>query len=141
VVTKSQELDVFNPCTIAALEMLRNKYRPDAFPKMREDVMELKQATEKVTSIGGDVLTSIQAVPVITPEKSQELRNNAREVGSREVADTMPEVDLSTPAPKPAPVAKKETTPEAKKPQPAPGPAPAPAPKGKDPNDEPEDTL
>ena len=49
VVTKSQELDVFNPCTIAALEMLRNKYRPDAFPKMREDVMELKLAAEKVT--------------------------------------------------------------------------------------------
>ena len=47
VVTKSQELDVFNPCTIAALEMLRNKYRPDAFPKMREDVMELKMAAEK----------------------------------------------------------------------------------------------
>lgn len=135
VVTKSQELDVFNPCTIAALDMLRNKYRPDAFPKMREDVLELKLAAEKAVSIGGDVLTSVQAIPVISPEKSAELRNNAREVGSRDVADTMPEVDLATPTP----VAKKETKSEPKKT--APGPAPAPTPKGKDPNDEPEDTL
>ncbi len=133
VVTKSQELDVFNPCTIAALDMLRNKYRPDAFPKMREDVMPLKQASEKVPSTGGDLLTSVQAVPVISPEKSQELRNNAREVGSREVADTMPEVDLTTPEPKTNKnVAKKETpAPEEKKP----------GPKAKDPNEEPEDTL
>lgn len=136
VVTKSQELDVFNPCTIAALEMLRNKYRPDAFPKMREDVMELKQANEKNISIGGDVLTAVQSVPTISPEKSQELRNNTREVGSREVADTMPEVDLSTPTPAPKKeVAKKQDS------APAPTPAPKPTPKGKDPSDEPEDTL
>ena len=138
VVTKSQELDVFNPCTIAALEMLRNKYRPEAFPKMREDVMELKPAADKSVSIGADVLTSVQSVPVIAPEKSQEIRNSAREVGSREVADTMPEVDLSTPAPT---VAKKE--PEKKTPPPEqkkqPGPT-APTPKAKE-SDEPEGTL
>ncbi|MFZ5444296.1 MAG: tetratricopeptide repeat protein [Myxococcota bacterium] len=140
VVQKSQELDVFNPCTIAALEMLRNKYRPDAFPKMREDVMELKLPADKQLAIGGDVLTSIQAVPVISPEKAQELRNNAREVGSREVADTMPEVDLSTPA---QPTSKPTNTARAPTPEPkketAPTPAPAPAKKGND--DEPEDAL
>lgn len=140
VVQKSQELDVFNPCTVAALEMLRNKYRPDAFPKMREDVMELKAAADKQIVIGGDVLTTIQAVPVISADKQQEIRNNAREVGSREVADTMPEVDLSTPAPAP----KTNNTAAAPK-QPekkvAPTPTPAPTPKGKDNNDEPEDSL
>lgn len=142
VVQKSQELDVFNPCTVAALEMLRNKYRPDAFPKMREDVMELKMASDKVTAIGGDVLTSIQPVPTISPEKAQEIRNNAREVGSRDVADTMPEVDLTGP-----PVANNNTTqkkqtappPEPKKKE-APAPSPTPTPK-KDANDEPEDAL
>ncbi len=99
-VQKSQELDVFNPCTIAALEMLRTKYRPDAFPKMREDVMELKLPADKQMAIGGDVLTSIQAIPVITQEKAAELKASAREVGSREVADTMPEVDLTGPSKK-----------------------------------------
>lgn len=138
VVTKSQELDVFNPCTIAALEMLRNKYRPDAFPKMREDIMKLEQAPEKSLSIGGDVLTSVQAVPSLAPEKAQEIRNNTEGVGSRPVADTMPEVDLSGPAKKETPVAKKEPAPDTRK---QPAPAPTPTPKGKDPNDEPEDTL
>ncbi len=136
VVTKSQELDVFNQCTVAALEMLRNKYRPEAYPKMREDVMELKQAVEKQLVIGGDVLTSIQAIPTIAPEKAQEIKNNAREVGSREVvADTMPEVDLTGPAPKKE--VKKDVANNTTKTTPAP--APTPARKGKD--DEPEDTL
>lgn len=130
VVQKSQELDVFNPCTIAALEMLRNKYRPEAFPKMREDVMELKLADGKAMAIGGDVLTSVQAIPVISPEKAQEIQNNAREVGSREVASTMPEIDLAGPS------KKEEAAPEKKN---TPAPTPAPAPKSKD--DEPEDTL
>ncbi|MFO0596073.1 MAG: tetratricopeptide repeat protein [Myxococcaceae bacterium] len=145
VVQKSQELDVFNACTVSALEMLRNKYRPEAFPKMREDVMELKQSGDKQLVIGGDVLTSIQAVPTITPEQQQAIKNNAAEVGSRPVADTMPEVDLSTPSNDSPPPTKKDTTtakaptPEPKKNTPAPAPAPTPAPKGKD--DEPEDTL
>jgi hypothetical protein len=141
VVQKSQELDVFNPCTVAALEMLRNKYRPDAFPKMREDVMELKLPADKSIAIGGDVLTTIQSVPVISPEKAQELRNNAREVGSREVADTMPEVDLSTPAPTPAPAPKATNTARAPTPEPKKETTPTPAPAKKGNDEEPEDAL
>jgi len=141
VVTKSQELDVFNPCTIAALEMLRNKYRPDAFPKMSEDVLPLKQENQKAPSIGGDILTSVQAIPTLAPEKQQEIRNNTQEVGSREVADTMPEVDLSAPAPTNK---KPEMAPEkapAKAPEKEKTATPAPGTKSQDPNDEPEDTL
>ncbi len=129
VVQKSQELDVFNPCTEAALEMLRNKYAPQQFPKMREDVMSLKQNTDKTAAIGGDVLTSIQPVPTISVEQAQTIKNNTQEVGSRPVAETMPEIDLTTPEP------------EKKAEKKANAPAPAPAAKGKSPDDEPEDTL
>lgn len=136
VVVKSQELDVFNKCTIQALEMLRNKYKPEAFPKMREDVMELKLVAEKSLAIGGDVLTAVQPIPVISPEKAQEMKNNAREVSAREKADTMPEVDISAPSSnQPAPEVKKAQAPAGNTP------APAPAPKGKSPDEEPEDTL
>ncbi len=136
VVTKSQELDVFNPCTIAALDMLRNKYRPEAFPKMNEDVLPLKQENQKTPSIGGDLLTSVQAIPVITPESQQQIKNNTQEVSSRPVEDTMPEVDLSAPAP--APKKSPEKAPETKTETKTASPAPK---KGQDPNDEPEDTL
>ncbi len=97
-VNKSQELDIFNQCTVAALEMLRTRYAPEQYPKMEEDVLEVKQ-TEKAAAIGGDLLTSIQAVPVISTEQAQTIKNNTQEVGSRPVEDTMPEVDLSTPEP------------------------------------------
>lgn len=130
VVTKSQELDVFNPCTVAALEMLRNKYRPDAFPKMREDVLELKLDAKEAAALGGDVLTTIQPVPTITAEQQQAIRNNTQEVGSRPVSDSQPEMDLTT-GPSSKKVAKKGDD----------VPAPAPASKKVDPNAEPEDTL
>ncbi|MFT3708165.1 MAG: hypothetical protein QM817_10975 [Archangium sp.] len=144
VVQKSQELDVFNPCTVAALEMLRNKYRPEAFPKMREDVMELKDSTGKQPAIGGGVLTSVQPIPSIAPDQAQAIRNNAREVGTREVADTMPEVDLSGPGPEEKKVANNTNTNAKKAPEPEPKkntPAPAPTPTKKSNDDEPEDTL
>lgn len=135
VVQKSQELDVFNPCTRAALEMLRTKYAPTQFPPMREDTFELKVAATQQPAIGGDLLTSIQAVPVVTAEKAQEMQQKAREVGARDVAATMPEVDLSAPEPSPAPKA-----------APAPAPTPrttagTPTPKAKSADDEPEDVL
>jgi tetratricopeptide (TPR) repeat protein len=124
-VQKSQELDVFNPCTTAALEMLRNKYRPEAFPKMREDIADLKVPVDRQMAIGGDLLTSIQPIPTITAERAAEMKASAREVGSREVANTMPEVDLSGPAPAPK----------------AQAPAPAPKKTTPDTDAEPEDTL
>lgn len=136
VVQKSQELDVFNPCTQAALEMLRTKYAPTQFPKMPEDTFALKLETKQAPAIGGDLLTSIQAVPVVSAERAQEMQAKAREVGARDVATTSPEIDLTAPEPSPPPKA-------------APAPAPAPAPKGtntattkpKGGDDEPEDVL
>jgi tetratricopeptide (TPR) repeat protein len=139
VVQKSQELDVFNPCTQAALEMLRTKYAPTQFPAMREEVFELKLEARQAPAIGGDVLTSIQAVPVVSPEKAQEMQVKAREVGARDVASTQPEIDLTAPEPTPPP-----KTP-APGPTATPGPTPkkdgGSAPKPKSTEDEPEDTL
>ena len=130
-VNKSQELDIFNKCTVSALEMLRTRYAPEQYPKMEEDVLEVKQ-TEKNAALGGDLLTSIQPVPVITAEQAQTIKNNTQEVGSRPVEDTMPEVDLSSPEPSPK---KAESRPAEKKTA-----SPAPA-KTASPDDEPEDTL
>lgn len=100
VVSKSQELDIFNACTTNALDLLRTKYRPDAFPLMREDVVELKATSEKGSFIGGDLLTSIQSVPVISPEKAQEMKESAQEVSGRPASERKPELDMSAPPPK-----------------------------------------
>jgi tetratricopeptide (TPR) repeat protein len=148
-VTKSQELDVFNPCTIASLEMLRSKYAPDRFPRMREDTFELKPAADKQMAIGADLLTSIQNVPTVSAEKANELRAKTREVGAREVANTSPEVDLTAkdspppPTPKkaePAPVKEKES-PKAVQRTNTPAATPTTTPKSKNADAEPEDTL
>jgi cellulose synthase operon protein C len=139
-VAKSQELDVFNPCSSKALEMLRTKYRPEQFPRMSEETFELKPAEGVVAaSMGQGLLTTIQAVPVISPEKAAELKSNTSGIG-RNVVDATPrrgdEIDLSAPS---KPEAKAEPKPKSA-PAPAPKPTPAPAPK-KSNNDEPEDTL
>ncbi|MDX2014966.1 MAG: tetratricopeptide repeat protein [Myxococcaceae bacterium] len=139
-VAKSQELDVFNPCSSKALEMLRTKYKPDLFPRMGEETFELKPAENAVAaSIGQGLLTTIQTVPVISPEKAAELKSNTSGIG-RNVVDATPrqgdEIDLSTPS---KPEAKVEPKPKA---APSPSPKPAPAPAAKKSNDaEPEDTL
>jgi hypothetical protein len=147
-VTKSQELDVFNPCTIASLEMLRSKYAPDRFPRMREDTFELKPAADKQMAIGADLLTSIQTVPTVSAEKANEMRAKTREGGARDVAATSPELDLTAkdsppPAQKkpepqkeaPAPKATQRTTPA------TPSPTPTTPSKTKSADAEPEDTL
>lgn len=143
VVQKSRELDVFNQCTTAALEMLRTKYKPEQFPSMKEDVLELKFDPHKQMAIGGGVLTSIQPVPAIAPEKAAELRNKARELG-RDVADLgsrpPPERDEPPPLSKSAPKATSpstavKATPPSARPQEVPKSAPQ-----KD-TDEPEEPL
>ncbi len=91
VVEKSQDLDVFNACTTAALDQLRSKYRPEKFPKFVEEVKELKPDEKQQVVIGQDVLTQVQPVPVISQERAQELRQKAREVGAN-VADLSPGV-------------------------------------------------
>lgn len=80
VVQKSQELDVFNACTRSALELLRSKYAPDRFPKMREEVVELKLPAERQRAYGADLLTSIQGASPVSAEKAAEVRNKARDV-------------------------------------------------------------
>ncbi len=147
-VTKSQELDVFNPCTIASLEMLRSKYAPDRFPRMREDTFELKPAADKQMAIGADLLTSIQTVPTVSAEKANEMRAKTREVGARDVAATSsPELDLTAKDSPPPATQKKadapKDSPAAKTPQratPAASPTPTPT-KSKSADAEPEDTL
>lgn len=63
-VAKSGELDVFNKCTDTALALLRDKYKPEQFPKMREDVLEVRLPALANVSIGGDLLAAVQTVPV-----------------------------------------------------------------------------
>jgi tetratricopeptide (TPR) repeat protein len=92
-VQKSQELDVYNECTTKALTLLRDKYRPAEFPKMAEQPLEIR-GDFKAQAIGGDLLTAIQAVPVISEARAAELRNKAKDVASK--VD-----DLDRPAPEP----------------------------------------
>ncbi|MBL8922540.1 MAG: tetratricopeptide repeat protein [Myxococcaceae bacterium] len=141
-VQKSQELDVFNPCSSKALEMLRTKYKPEQFPKMGEETFELKQDEGVVaTSIGQGVLTTIQPVPVVSPEKAAELKSNTAGVSGRNVVDARPrnEEPDTLPPPEPKREKKPEPKPEPKateKPKTA-----APAPAARKDADEPEDTL
>ena len=85
-VQKSQELDVFNSCTTAALEKLRGGYRPEQFPKMDEEVAALKVDTSKQQALGGDMLTTVQSIPVVSSERLAEMKQKAKELG-RNVAE------------------------------------------------------
>jgi tetratricopeptide (TPR) repeat protein len=102
-VAKSQEFSIFNPCTIAALEKLRTEYKPEQYPKMGEDVMEMKLEGFKGQAIGDDLLTSIQLVPV--SEGSGDLNAKTRDVG-RDVADSKQARELE-----PSPVPRSSNTP------------------------------
>jgi tetratricopeptide (TPR) repeat protein len=134
-VQKAQELDVFNSCSAKALDMLRNKYKPEQFPKMREETFELKPDENfKPAAIGQGVLTSIQSIPVVSPEKAAELKSNASAASGRAVAEAKlnDEMDLT---PKNEPKVKSE--PKTKSPS-----APSTKPSAKkNSSDEPEDTL
>lgn len=79
-VQKSQELDVFNACTIKSLEKLRTKYRPEQFPRMGEDTAEMKMPAGKQMALGDDVLTAVQAIPSLSPSQAAELKAASREV-------------------------------------------------------------
>ncbi|MCA2980382.1 MAG: tetratricopeptide repeat protein [Myxococcaceae bacterium] len=141
-VAKAHELDVFNTCSSEALEKLRTRYKPEQFPKMAEETFELKPSEGATTlSIGQGLLTAIQPIPVISPERAAELKSNATAIG-RNVVDPSPrqgdELDLSAPS---KPEARADPKPKAEaKPAPKQAPAPAPAAR-KNTSDEPEDTL
>lgn len=142
-VQKSQELDVFNPCSSKALEMLRSKYKPEQFPKMGEETFELKlEEGAGATAIGQGLLTSIQAVPTVSPEKAAELKSNTAGVSGRNVVDARPRGDdpdtLPAPEPKPEPKNEKPKSTATNKPPPS---APGPTTPAKKDADEPEDTL
>ncbi len=77
-VQKSNELDVTNECSQSALKLLRESYRPEQFPKMGEEVAEVKSV--RSMSVGGEVLSSIQAVPVVTTAQLQEQRERSKEL-------------------------------------------------------------
>lgn len=136
-VQKSQELDVYNPCTTAALNKLRDKFKPETFPQMPEEVLDIKvDVGSKNMSIGNEVLTSIQ--PIATSESAR-----IAGTGGVTVRDSAPPDD-NPPAKN---VAKADPPPERKKdPEPAPAPekkgnnAPPPK-KGGGGDAEPEDAL
>lgn len=139
-VTKSQELDVFNPCSSKALEMLRNKYKPEQFPKMGEETFELKMENgANASAMGQGLLTTIQTIPVISPEKAAELKSNTSGVQGKNVASVRGEDPDTLPPPKkeePRPEPKAEKKPAPTKTTPAPAPT-----KSNSNNDEPEDSL
>jgi len=140
-VQKSQELDVFNPCSAKALELLRTRYKPEQFPKMAEETFELKpEEGARLSAIGQGLLTSIQPIPTISAESAAELKNNTSGVG-KNVVDARPrgeDPDTLPPPrsePKPEPKAEKpRATTATNKPA-------APAPTKPRNDDEPEDTL
>lgn len=114
-VQKSQELDVFNACTIKSLEKLRTKYRPEQFPRMGEDTAEMKMPAGKQMALGDDVLTAVQAIPSLSPSQAAELKAASREVArNTEDLQDRPPRDEPKPAVRAAPstnntTAKKKT--------------------------------
>ncbi len=75
-VQKGQELDIFNDCFKKSLAQLRDGYRPEQFPKVREERPKLTDAAERV--IGGGILAALQPVPVVTRAQAEQNRESAR---------------------------------------------------------------
>ncbi len=61
-VQTAQQYDTYNACYQKALKALRTEYKPDQFPEVFEDRVELKSA--KPMALGRDLLTAIQPIPV-----------------------------------------------------------------------------
>jgi len=149
-VQKSQELDVYNPCTTAALDKLRDKFKPETFPQMTEDILEIKvDSAAKSMAIGNEILTSIQPIN----QGGEKLAGSTRGVTVKESA---PPPDLGEDKPKQTakaegkpgdypPVSKNVAKADSdKKDEPAPAPAKKsdpPAKKDKGGDAEPEDAL
>jgi cellulose synthase operon protein C len=108
-VAKGQELDIFNQCFAKSLALLRETYRPQQFPPMPEEALELKASGPEM-SVGGGVVTSIQAVPVVTDSQAKEAKQKADELGKqvsdvRGASGSAPKADLAEekePEPRPA---------------------------------------
>ena len=138
-VQKSHELDVFNPCTIAALEKLRDRYRPEQYPQMFEDKLEIKLENQSSMALGGDFLTNIQqTVDKADPEKVAMMKNQAGSVTAPERTAPRDMGESDPPAPKNTAVS---PAPAPKKSPPSTGPSDKPTPTNtkKPTSDEPQD--
>jgi hypothetical protein len=93
-VQKSRELDIFNDCYAKSLKLLRDSYRPQQFPPVLEQWVELKDQRAQV--LGGNLLASIQPTPSrsATPKGKLEPKEK-RAVDSRQDDAT----DLGAPVP------------------------------------------
>lgn len=78
-VAKSQELDISNDCAKKSLELLRDTYRPDKFPPLYEKTYDIK-SVKAAQAVGGDLLATIQAVPVLTDAQQQLAKEQADEL-------------------------------------------------------------
>ncbi|MDQ3266560.1 MAG: tetratricopeptide repeat protein [Myxococcota bacterium] len=94
-VQKSRELDIYNDCAKRALAQLRETYQPDRFPEMHEATVELASVHDPI--LGGEILSAIQEVPVLTAEQTElakerslEIREQTQDLASR--PDPGPEV-------------------------------------------------
>lgn len=131
-VQKSSELDVYNKCTIQALEKLRTKFKPESYPKMMEDVLDIKFEGKQVQAIGNDVVNAVQALPTAAPVEQP--GQKVAEAKPDQKKATAKDGDGSKPPPDDTPPPKKEE----KKSPPAQQTQNKPAPKGGDePSDEP----
>lgn len=100
-VAKSHELDLMNDCSRKSLQLLRETYRPEQFPAMPELVEEIK-GPGKTMQVGGDLLASIQPIPVISAaeakqnaEKVQALKEQTKDLGKgQKVDEDSPPPDL-----------------------------------------------
>jgi TolA-binding protein len=80
-VQKSNELDSYNKCTVDSLNKLRDKFKPEAYPPMPEDTLEIKVTGGASMAIGNDLLTAIQP----TLKAAEGLADNSVEGSTRGV--------------------------------------------------------
>ncbi|HVE82177.1 MAG TPA: tetratricopeptide repeat protein [Myxococcales bacterium] len=77
-VAKAQELDIANECAKKSMALLRETYRPDKYPPLYEKFIDLKSV--KGLQQGGDLLASIQLVPVLTEAQQQVAKEQGEEL-------------------------------------------------------------
>jgi tetratricopeptide (TPR) repeat protein len=130
-VQKSRELDIVNECYSSSLKLLRESYRPAQFPPPLEQFAELKDV--KGQSTGGDLLASIQPIPVRPPPARESAPTKDKEMDVKEDSSS----DLDAAAREPAPA---NDEPPAEPPAPPAKPSSKTSPKSKS-NEEPEDVL
>lgn len=87
-VQKGRELDVHSDCVVKSLQKLRDVYQPEQYPTLVEEVAELKSVKAPVQ--GGDLVASVQPVPVLSQEEQERAVANAQSVKD-DLGDVEPE--------------------------------------------------